>query len=482
MNANDLHTMKSTQVNVKLGNRAFDGLPLATGTLIDGKYLVERVIGTGAMGVVVSALHRDLGLRVALKFLLPAVLEQHPGAVERFAREAQAAARVTCEHVVKVLDVARLPSGVPYIVMELVEGEDLEAVLMREVRLPLERAVDYIIQASVALAEAHVAGVVHRDLKPSNLFLARRADGSTIVKVLDFGISKISSDTSATAQAETSVGTPLYMSPEQLTSSHTVDQRSDVWALGMVLHELVTGEPAFLAGSVTEVCARILGSMPPPPASSRRPEVPPGLEAVIKRALSKKTNERYANVGEMARELVPFAPATARASLDRILRIFRNSGTWVPSVAPPAVHLEMLRDAYRRMPPSVAPAPNGAPAQRETAPRRLRRTSRVAIAIVGGVAALGLVGLVRRASGGRPTERVEVVAYVDERVSAPVSAHAAAPPATNAATVTATTATVAPSSASQRPQWTAKKAVVRKETAAVASPKAPAGNLYGGRK
>jgi len=467
------YSMKTTQIGIRTGEEAgpYDGLPVATGSVVDGKFVVERIIGAGAMGVVVSAVHRELGMRVALKFLLPTVLRQYPDAVERFAREGQAAARVTCEHVVKVLDVARLASGVPYLVMELVEGEDLEAILARNERLPVDRAVDYIVQASVALAEAHVSGVVHRDLKPSNLFLAKRSDGTTIVKVLDFGISTINSETSPDTQ--TTIGTPLYMSPEQFTSANTVDQRSDVWALGMVLHELLTGEPAFLAGTVTEVCARILSSMPPPPASSRRPDVPAGLEVVIRRALAKKANDRYANVGEMARDLLPFAPPSARANLDRILRIFRTSGTWVPSAAPPSI-LE-LRDAYVRNPPSVAPTP----LTEASAPRRLRGASRLAIALVASIVAVGSVGVVRRLNGAQRS--VAVAPQVDgapslEALPALSVTEPPAPVETHAVAATVPAQPIA--------KWT----VVRKDSRPAVRPKvtvaatAAPTDLYGGRK
>lgn len=379
-----------------------DGLPIAVGTLVDDKYVIERVIGIGAMGVVVSAIHRDLDTRVALKFLLPAVLAKHPEAIERFAREAQAAARVTCEHVVKVLDVARSPGGVPYIVMEFVEGEDLDTVLMRERQLPPELAVDYIIQASVAIAEAHVAGVIHRDLKPSNLFLAKRSDGTSVIKVLDFGISKLTSRTSLSqpGPSESRMGTPLYMSPEQLTNSETVDQRSDVWALGMVLHEFVTGEPAFLGSDVSEVCAKILSSLVPPRPSSIRPDLPLGLEAIITRALSKDPEKRYANVGELARDLSLFAPASARPNLDRILRIFRTSGTWVPSILPRSADAEIA---------SVAPVARSA--------RRLRSSAKLAVAFLAAVLALGMVGLLRSLTRSNP----KVVTLVTVALAAPLT-------------------------------------------------------------
>jgi serine/threonine protein kinase len=191
------------------------------GELLAGKYRVERVLGEGGMGVVVAARHVELDERVALKFLLPGTLGQ-PDAVARFLREARAAARIRSEHVARVTDVGTLETGVPYMVMEFLEGADLSRILREHGPLPIEDAVDYVVQTCEAIADAHALGIIHRDLKPANLMLVTRSDGGSCVKVLDFGISKVSGpgqDAMAMTSTSTILGSPIYMSPEQMTSS-----------------------------------------------------------------------------------------------------------------------------------------------------------------------------------------------------------------------------------------------------------------------
>jgi serine/threonine-protein kinase len=366
---------------------------IAPGTILANKYRVERVLGGGGMGIVVAATHIQLFQRVALKFLTRAAMT-NAEAVERFMREAQAAARIQSEHVVKVLDVGTLESGVPYIVMEYVEGKDLSQILAERGPLPIAEATETIVQACVALADAHVAGIVHRDLKPSNIFVTRRSDGKAIVKVFDFGISKItpkaeSADMMLTGDAS-SMGTPFYMSPEQMTSARDVDQRSDVWALGMVLHELLTGQPAFVADNLPELCAKILSSIPAPPVSLSAPSVPARLDAVIQRALEKKPENRYANVAQLAQALAPFASPAAKPFVDRTVRIFRTSGTFIPSMLPgpltyppPKISDKTPTPVANDMDP-LAPFLKGR-----------RRLFLGALALLGALVCLGLVGLVR---------------------------------------------------------------------------------------
>jgi serine/threonine-protein kinase len=194
-------------------------IPVAQGDVLAGKYRVDHVLGVGGMGVVVSATHLQLDQRVALKFMLPVGLA-HPALVERFAREARAAARLKSDHVARVLDVGTLDSGSPYMVMEYLEGSDLGSVVAERGPMPVHMAVDCVLQACDAVAEAHAIGIIHRDLKPRNLFLTGRNDGRALVKVLDFGISKHktgASDLSLTRTTEI-IGSPNYMSPEQLRS------------------------------------------------------------------------------------------------------------------------------------------------------------------------------------------------------------------------------------------------------------------------
>lgn len=297
---------------------------LAPGSVVAGKFRIERVLGEGGMGIVLAAHHLHLGRLVAIKLLKPEALA-HATIVARFANEARSASRIQSEHVARVLDVGALDSGEPYMVMEYLEGADLSKVVRQRGPLPIEEAVDYLLQACEALAEAHVAGIVHRDMKPANLYLTRRADGSTCIKVLDFGISKASltgdqpSDQHLT-QTSSVLGTPGYMAPEQLRSSKHVDARTDLWALGVILHELLTGRLAFQGSTVPEVYAAILAS-PPEALRSVRPDAPPQLEAVILRCLEKDASRRFANAGEFAMALVPFASATGRLSAERIGRI-----------------------------------------------------------------------------------------------------------------------------------------------------------------
>src|SRR5450432_2337777 len=231
------------------------------GDLLAGKYRVENVLGEGGMGYVVAALHEQLNQRVAVKLLSP-LLSENEDSVTRFLREARAAVRIRSEHVARVLDVGELPDGSPYMVMEYLLGRDLAAELDEREHLDVPEAIDYVLQACEAVAEAHSIGLIHRDLKPSNLFLTRRPDGSPLVKVLDFGISKAIDQTGMVEQQALTttsavMGSPLYMSPEQVRSSKTVDARSDVWSLGVVLYELLSAAHPFEAETMTALLASI---------------------------------------------------------------------------------------------------------------------------------------------------------------------------------------------------------------------------------
>src|SRR3984885_7032800 len=192
------------------------------------------------MGIVVAARHVQLDEKVALKFLRPEALAD-ADAVERFAREARAAVKIKSEHVARVIDVGTLPNGAPYMVMEHLDGEDMAAWIKERGALPVEQALDFVLQACVAVADAHALGIVHRDLKPANLFCIRRSDGQLSIKVLDFGISKMTdltgSGQGSMTRTSALMGSPLYMSPEQMRSSKDVDAKTDIWALGVILFE-----------------------------------------------------------------------------------------------------------------------------------------------------------------------------------------------------------------------------------------------------
>ena len=278
-----------------------------------GKYVVDRVIGSGGMGVVVAARHLQLGERVALKFLRTSTDESF---VARFLREAQLAVRIKSEHVARVLDVGTLDDGEPYMVMELLEGSDLDRLVREEGLLPLDVALDYVLQACEAVAEAHSLGIVHRDLKPANLFLVRRPDGAPLVKVLDCGISMVVGafrepmDRSLT-RADDMLGSPQYMAPEQVRDPRNVDARCDVFSLGSILYKLLTGHPAFEGGNAATVLAMVL-SEPPTPLREHRPEIPPALEALVLWCLEKDPAARVPSVEVLARGLVPFATQRPR--------------------------------------------------------------------------------------------------------------------------------------------------------------------------
>ncbi|AUX30706.1 MULTISPECIES: serine/threonine-protein kinase [Sorangium] len=293
------------------------------GDIIGGKYRVERVLGRGGMGLVVSAHHVSLRHRVALKFLLPEG-RTTPGALERFFREAQAAAAIASEHIARVIDVGQTDEELPYFVMEHLSGIDLEALVETRGPLPVEQAVSYVIEACDALAEAHALGIVHRDLKPGNLFLASRADGSTLIKVLDFGISKASEAGALGLNAKLTtssvvLGSPRYMSPEHIRNTRTVDARSDIWALGMTLYQLLTGRLPFENDAVSALFVSIVTD-PPVPPRAHRPEIPVELEYILLMCLEKNPAHRPQTVAELVSLLEPLASERARLTAARILR------------------------------------------------------------------------------------------------------------------------------------------------------------------
>jgi serine/threonine-protein kinase len=281
------------------------------GDVLAQKYRVERVVGRGGMGVVVAARHVQLGQAVAIKLLtVPADEDRRDEAIARFLNEAQAAARLQSDHVVRIYDVGQLEGGLPFMVMELLVGVDLGTLQEQRGQLPEAEAADYVLQACAGVAEAHEMGIVHRDLKPSNLFVTRRSDGLPLLKVLDFGISKQLTDPGSGERlptftnTRTLMGSPNYMSPEQIRDARRVDGRSDVWALGIILQELLTNAPVFQGESFPGVCAAIVAD-PPLPVRTLRPDVSPALETIIERCLQKDVAKRYQSVAELAAALSP---------------------------------------------------------------------------------------------------------------------------------------------------------------------------------
>ncbi len=276
------------------------------GEIIGAKYLVEHVIGEGSMGVVLGARHLELDEKVAVKVMRREV-RRDPEMQARFAREAKIASRIRNDNVVRVMDAGESPLVGPYIVMEYVDGITLDRMVSSAGGIPLEDALRYAIAACDGLAAAHAVGVIHRDIKPANLLIVS-GDRRRTVKLLDFGISKaevtgrvLGNDLSL-GETTSLMGSPLYMSPEQIRCSHEVDERTDVWSLGVVLYELVTGQPAFAAPTIAEICRRILED-PCPLLDSGGVRAPPSLQKVIERCLKKNPNERFASVGELATAL-----------------------------------------------------------------------------------------------------------------------------------------------------------------------------------
>jgi eukaryotic-like serine/threonine-protein kinase len=305
----------------------------------------------------VAANHVELGEKVALKFLQPEMM-LNPEVVARFSQEALAAVKIKSEHVARVFDVGALPDGTPFIVIEHLQGKNLEEILRAEGTLPIKRAVEYVMQACEALADAHACGIVHRDVKPENLFLIQRSQGMDVIKVLDFGVSKVALTGTAfdnrvpLVRTMLPVGSPVYMSPEQIRASKDVDPRTDIWSLGCVLYELLSGRPAFDAPSVTELAATIL-EQDPEPVRSFRADVPPELEAIIARCLNKNPAQRYQNIAELALALYPFGPRRARLYAERCCMVLHvGEGTYSE------FELPSMSDAFfRRRSERPAPVP-----------------------------------------------------------------------------------------------------------------------------
>ena len=285
--------------------------PLSYNEVVGGKYRVVRALGEGGMAVVYEAEHLELGQSVAIKVLREGAMS-YGEVYSRFMREARASVRLRSEYTAKVYDVGALPSGLPFMVVELLRGRDLCAELDERHYLPLEEAVLYVLQACEALGEAHAAGIVHRDLKPSNLFLTRRISGAPLVKVLDFGIAKTVTNADLGELTNTSavLGSPMYMAPEQMEGAKDVDARADIWSLGVTLYELVSGVVPFNGTTVPMLCAAVL-ARPPRPLLEVNPTISPEFVGIVEKALSKRRQDRWADVGEFATALVPFGPPHA---------------------------------------------------------------------------------------------------------------------------------------------------------------------------
>jgi serine/threonine-protein kinase len=287
------------------------------GDVLAGKYRLEKVAGEGGMGIVYAAEHLVLRQRVAVKVLLPDAATSEL-VVERFAREAQAAARIQSEHVARVMDAGSTATGAPFLVMEYLEGCDLEELLKIEGPLPLTEVVDYLMQSLEALSHAHAVGLVHRDIKPANLFLAVRPDGGNVIKMLDFGISKAvrSTPEQKVLTGQAVLGSPVYMSPEQLRNAKDIDARADIWSLGVVAYELLAGKPPFDGDGVGEIFAAIL-EKDPPPVHTVNGRLRPEISQVIAKCLQRKPEDRWSDAAVLARALEPFGSGTFTNVVER---------------------------------------------------------------------------------------------------------------------------------------------------------------------
>ena len=389
---------------------------LARGHILAGKYRVEHVLGEGGMGVVYAAQHELLARRVAVKVLRREVAS-HPDAVARFLAEARNASRIQSDHVAQVLDMGILESGLPYMAMEFLEGADLETVLAkRGTPLAIDEVMDWLLEAIEAIAQAHALGIVHRDLKPSNLFVERRQNGSTRIKVLDFGISKTierTGDPSSITATHALLGSPAYMSPEQLLDPKRVDARADIWALGVVAYQLLAGELPFQGENVVALFDVIQRTFPAPLRASR-PEIPRRLEEAVLRCLRREPQGRFAGVSELGVALAPFGTRTAKLALERLALISNPPDgtarqpntpehTSVRPVAPNAIERSMSPwSTGSRPPPPDESSLDGA---KSAAPASAARTAGVVLGATLALVAIaaGVYGMVRTHPAAPPT-------------------------------------------------------------------------------
>jgi serine/threonine-protein kinase len=378
-----------------------------------GKYRIGAILGIGAMGIVVSARHKLLDQKVAIKFLHTDPREQPDGAL-RFLQEAQSAMSIQSEHVVRIRDVATLETGEPYIIMEYLEGSDLASRLRKTGPFVVREAVDYLLQACEAIAEAHRLGIIHRDLKPANLFLVERPGALPSIKVLDFGISKITEMALRTPEldratgeitgAKAVMGSPFYMSPEQMESARDVDVRTDIWALGVTLFQLVTGMQPYTGHSIVQVYAKITARGPHPwKQALALSRCPAGLELVIARCLARDRNRRYPSVADLARALKPFGSAQAEVSVLRIKQALAGSGGVQTSTLDPLVLRPIEPSRESRPEVKAPPVPT----------RRARGGRTILGGLMAAVVAVGIVISFARWRGFEVRRRSAAVAAVD---------------------------------------------------------------------
>jgi serine/threonine protein kinase/TPR repeat protein len=376
-----------------------------TGDVIKGKYEVTKVLGKGGMGYVVAAIHLELRETVAIKFPRPGLREE-PEAIARFKQEARAGRRIKNRHIAQVYDVDTLDDGSSFIVMEYLTGRDLAAILEEDGPLDVKDTADLILQACEGVSAAHAEGIIHRDLKPSNLFVADDPDGTQVVKVLDFGISKWteSTDPSATESTAT-MGTPLYMSPEQLMSTKSVDARSDVWSLGVILYQMLTDGPPFYGATSAALVAAILNETPKKPSEART-DLPGALDDLLHDALRKDAAARIQSVEAFAARLAPFGTPASQRSYDAIRELAARRRSRPTADDPKASHAPA--EAAVQNPVGAVPATEaamvGSPvtdggvsdASGEVAPRPMRRRPVVVLGVAAALSAVAIAAVAPR--------------------------------------------------------------------------------------
>jgi serine/threonine protein kinase len=421
--------------------------PVSEGEIVAGKYRVERVLGVGGMGVVVSARHTTLDQVVAIKFLVANQFDSREEAIGRFLGEARAAARIESDYVCRVFDVGTLPTGVPFMVMEHLEGRDLDEEILQRGQLDLVEAVDYVLQAADALAAAHALGIVHRDIKPANLFLALRPDGTRRVKVLDFGISKAGGDGGRRlTEGESSLGTPAYMSPEQVRGAADVDPRTDIWGLGAILYELITGQMAFVGDDVKSILDHVVNDDPCPMQSLRR-DAPSELEAIVMRCLDREPDRRWPSAATFARALSTYGSAGIFAQLASVQR---ELGSLASISAVRTQGSNSVEPMVANVRASMATAPDLEEEMRAregivqdwTKLRARKRTARVALVALTCVALLVGAAAVLARMAGRPAAGTSAAAETAAAgPGAPFAADSALPASATASSMASTNAT-----------------------------------------
>jgi serine/threonine-protein kinase len=425
---------------------------LKPGQLLVDKYRVMRLIGRGGMAEVYAAHHELLHQTVAIKILLPEVAHSSEAST-RFLNEARAAARIRGENIAAVMDVGTLPGGAAYMVLEYLDGRDLEAYAEERGPLPMTEVVDYVLEALQALAQAHAIGIVHRDIKPSNLFLAKHPDGSSVVKVLDFGISKSSQALGLLDGNSTStramMGSPYYMAPEQARSAKAVDQRADVWAVGVVLYRLLAGRVPFLGETLAELIL-VIAQDDPRPLRDLRPDLPVGLQEVIARCLFKQPAQRFANVAELAAALQPYGGPDAARIVGRIARTLSLKPPTNDRATPPPAQSPIVVTSGGVQPGTGAAWAESNPGQPIPPPGAKGRL------LIAGAIALGAVALIGVAAVSLTGKHPSSASTAEPAASAPESPHPNVTPRANLAmpnapAVVGQAATVAPSSVTSSP-------------------------------